>query len=149
MTTKGAAKKISLSPSSYAFNPAREVNAAREVKNVALIGSSGGGTATLGHTNAETLLKVIHEQLQQCGGRLIAACFVALDAGKGMDGVNEQVATATAFIIETSEEKAKVSRTPTLKCRDAKRGTLKDVNDYVKLTTLSSLAVFPRDVSTA
>ena len=33
--------------------------------NVALIGSSGGGAATLGHTDAAELLRAIHHELQK------------------------------------------------------------------------------------
>ena len=33
--------------------------------SVAVIGSSGGGTATLGHTEAAELLRTIHEELRK------------------------------------------------------------------------------------
>ncbi len=33
--------------------------------SVAVIGSSGGGTATLGHTDAGELLRSIHEELMK------------------------------------------------------------------------------------
>lgn len=66
------------------------------MKRVALIGSSGGGTATLGHTEPVSFLRTVDYHLslvgqQEEGGgggtRLVAALFVALDGGKGMDSV--------------------------------------------------------------
>lgn len=89
-------------------------------KNAALIGSSGGGTATLGHTDPPSLLRIVHEQLQLCGGRLVVATFVALDGGKGMDGANEETEMATAFTVEVVQED--------FNCIVRKKGTLKEVN---------------------
>lgn len=74
------------------------------MKRVALIGSSGGGTATLGHTCPVSFLRTIDEQLSLIQGlgtdaaaRLVVALFVALDGGRGMDGVDEQSSKARLF----------------------------------------------------
>jgi len=96
------------------------------MKHVALIGSSGGGTATLGHTDPRTLLRVIHQQLQLCGGRIASASFVALDGGKGMDGVvNEEIETATSYAVKYEGDAA-------FQCSVRKRGTLKAVNNDIR-----------------
>ena len=64
--------------------------------SVALIGSSGGGTATLGHTNPTELLRTVHRQLLQvrsedkllCLG-LTHAIFVSLCDGSGFDSLKK------------------------------------------------------------
>ena len=62
------------------------------MKRVALIGSSGGGTATLGHTCPVSFLRAIDAQLTLVEGtaRLVVALFVSLDGGKGMDNVSDE-----------------------------------------------------------
>lgn len=63
--------------------------------SVALIGSSGGGTATLGHTNPTELLRTVHRQLlhvrsedKLCLG-LTHAIFVSLCDGSGFDSLKK------------------------------------------------------------
>ena len=57
---------------------------------VALIGSSGGGTATLGHTLASEFLDTIIHELESISEPvgLKTALFISLDDGKGMDSAN-------------------------------------------------------------
>ena len=57
---------------------------------VALIGSSGGGTATLGHTQASEFLDTIIHELESISEPvgLKTALFISLDDGKGMDSAN-------------------------------------------------------------
>jgi hypothetical protein len=98
------------------------------IKNVALIGSSGGGTATLGHTDAANLLSAIHEQLLLCGGRVALAAFVALDQGKGMDGANERVDTARMYTVNSVDQAI-----TTLECHATSSDTLREVNKLVAL----------------
>eukprot|EP00977_Amphora_coffeiformis_P010357 scaffold2418_cov175-Amphora_coffeaeformis.AAC.13 len=76
------------------------------MKRVALIGSSGGGTATLGHTCPVSFLRAIDAQLTLVEGkaRLAMALFVALDGGKGMDGVDDQ-SSARLFQLQLVDEK--------------------------------------------
>ena len=94
-------------------------------KNVALIGSSGGGTATLDHTDCRTLLRTIHEQLQRCGGCLAVASFVVLDGGKGMDGANQANDSATLFAVNFGDSTI-------LECCVQKMGSLRDVNAEIQ-----------------
>jgi hypothetical protein len=101
------------------------------VKNVVVIGSSGGGTATLGHTDAPRLLQTIHMQLQRCGAVLHSACFVALEGGKGMDAANVDTDTATAFLIASSYSSSSSSSSE-LTCFPWKRGSLRDVNRSIR-----------------
>lgn len=100
---------------------------------VALIGSSGGGTATLGHTDPQALMTVIDRELQKIAGRrscrgICQALFVALDSGKGFDNIDEQEASATLFQISQTEE----SQRGPLHCDKTKSGILKDVNSCCK-----------------
>lgn len=101
--------------------------------SVALIGSSGGGTATLGHTDPQSLLKVIDRELQKIQGRrscrgICQALFVALDGGRGFDHVDEAKETASLYHISHKEA---TQRGP-LHCTIAKAGPLKDVNSRCK-----------------
>lgn len=64
--------------------------------SVVLIGSSGGGTATLGHTNPVELLRTVHQQLlhirsedKVCLG-LTHAIFVSLSDGSGFDSLKKE-----------------------------------------------------------
>ena len=62
-----------------------------------LIGSSGGGTATLGHTNPVELLETVHKELRRLGsdekGQCIGlshAIFVSLCNGSGFDSIQKE-----------------------------------------------------------
>lgn len=68
-----------------------------EQYSVALIGSSGGGTATLGHTNPIELLNTVHKELchlhcdedgKVCAG-LSHAIFVSICDGSGFDSLKK------------------------------------------------------------
>lgn len=76
------------------------------MKRVALIGSSGGGTATLGHTDPVAFLRAVDHQLTLVEGhaRLVAALFVALDGGKGMDGANDRSPARLFQLQETKDD---------------------------------------------
>ena len=72
------------------------MNKPKDYYSVALIGSSGGGTATLGHTNPIQLLTTIHNELLNiCDGDgnqvvcvgLSHAIFVSLIDGGGFDSI--------------------------------------------------------------
>jgi hypothetical protein len=97
--------------------------------SVAIIASSGGGTATLGHTNPPALLETIEEQLRLCHARVGAALFVSLDRGKGMDSANEMSDLATLYQVELDN---KSSPTCKLSCSVVKRDTLYEVNQYCR-----------------
>jgi hypothetical protein len=73
--------------------------------SVALIGSSGGGTATLGHTDAAELLRVIHQELRKVdsSGGLVRALFVSLHGGKGFDSAKLETDVATLFSILSND----------------------------------------------
>jgi hypothetical protein len=61
-------------------------------RSVALIGSSGGGTATLGHTQPSDFVNTIELELQSVSEpvEIGTVLFVSLDDGKGMDSVVEE-----------------------------------------------------------
>jgi hypothetical protein len=78
--------------------------------SVALIGSSGGGAATLGHTDPLQLLQTIHKELlkiQGCQG-IRAALFISLHGGKGLDSACEKTDTATLYEVSYTESKDEV-----------------------------------------
>jgi hypothetical protein len=76
--------------------------------SVALIGSSGGGVATLGHTNAIDLLRIIHDELRKVGSgsevSLDYALFVTLHNGKGFDNCNPEKDIATLYAVTTTSQ---------------------------------------------
>ena len=114
------------------------------MKRVALIGSSGGGTATLGHTDPVAFLQTIDTQLSLIeapkdsttssshhdkkgettqGARLVAALFISLDGGKSMDGVNQKTSSARLFQLAPSQ-----ATPPELKYEIIALGSLAQVN---------------------
>lgn len=118
--------------------------------SVAVIGSSGGGTATLGHTDPSTLLKTIHHELcsvqnkkennsREPAAELSHALFVSLDGGKGMDSVDDKVDTASLYQVNCglNNNNDNIDRFSThcradLSCRVVKRGVLQHVNNYCR-----------------
>ena len=73
------------------------VESAEQQYSVVLIGSSGGGTATLGHTNPVQLLNTVHKELRHlhsdkdgkfCAG-LCHAIFVSMCDGSGFDSLKK------------------------------------------------------------
>jgi hypothetical protein len=102
-------------------------------KAVAVIASSGGGAATLGHTDAPALLQTIQDELTsiQGGGAYVRyALFASLPSGKGMDSANEDLDQALLYQVDPSFISADDSQD--LSCRIAVKGTLKQVNDYCR-----------------
>ncbi|OEU09574.1 hypothetical protein FRACYDRAFT_228753 [Fragilariopsis cylindrus CCMP1102] len=84
-------------------------------KRVVLIGSSGGGTATLGHNNVSEFVKLISDNLNRIGGgddddelvvtvNLDTVLFVSLDNGGGLDSVTGEE-DATLLCIQDSGSK--------------------------------------------
>lgn len=86
--------------------------------SVAVIGSSGGGTATLGHTEAAELLRTIHEELRKVEDAvgITNAIFVSLHGGKGFDSASD---TDTAMLYSAKGD---------CSVELMKTGMLKDVN---------------------
>ena len=97
--------------------------------SVALIGSSGGGAATLGHTEPVQLLQTIHNELRKINGGhgIKIALFVSMHGGKGLDTSNEDIDTATLYSIPFSDN-------PNEQChvQVVTSGTLKSVNETIK-----------------
>jgi hypothetical protein len=99
--------------------------------SVAVIASSGGGAATLGHTNAVVLLQTVNDQLSLINARVVAALYVSLDGGKGMDSANEQTDHATLYQVdEIGGGTDGDLDSPFLAVHLIKRGTLSQVNEY-------------------
>lgn len=103
------------------------------VLSVAVIGSSGGGTATLGHTDPQALMKTIDRQLSKIEGKkcchgISHALFVALEGGQGFDHAIASKDTAFLYQIYRSNDNY---QSP-LNCAVVKAGSLKDVNAYCK-----------------
>jgi len=102
---------------------------------VAVIGSSGGGTATLGHTDAPALLETVHRELRSlrrrrgtpgavgtgaalgdrdsdsgaCCVGIRYALYVVLDGGKSLDAANDGIDTATLYEVNTDEQSERES----------------------------------------
>lgn len=96
---------------------------------VALIGSSGGGTATLGHTDSALLLRTIHHELQKiehnaddgagAGGVLAQALFTSCI--KGFDAAKVDTDIATLYKASNNNNECHVQM--------VQAGVLKDVNE--------------------
>lgn len=73
--------------------------------SVAVIGSSGGGAATLGHTEPTQLLQAVNAELGRIDhGKthgIRHALFVSLHGGMGLDVANPNVEMATLYCIDT------------------------------------------------
>ncbi|KAL7562295.1 hypothetical protein ACA910_014514 [Epithemia clementina (nom. ined.)] len=67
--------------------------------NVALIGSSGGGMATVGHSDAHMLLQTIHQHLSCIHARLVQAMYICLLDGKSMDSVQPEKDRASLIVV--------------------------------------------------
>jgi len=96
-------------------------------RSVALIGSSGGGTATLGHTDPLDLLRSIENELAKANASLDRILFVA--CGRGMDMVDEKVDQATLY-----------TKFPQKPLSVAHTGTLEEVNQVLKRMDEQELA---------
>jgi hypothetical protein len=89
-------QKITITPLTMVKRYAM-VESAEQQYSVVLIGSSGGGTATLGHTNPVQLLNTVHKELRHlhsdedgkfCAG-LCHAIFVSMCDGSGFDSLKK------------------------------------------------------------
>lgn len=78
--------------------------------SVAVIGSSGGGAATLGHTEPTQLLQAINNEILKIEGEtcLRNALFVSLNGGRGLDtaDVNKDMATLYSIDKDDTDETA-------------------------------------------
>jgi len=100
--------------------------------SVALIGSSGGGTATLGHTDGAKLLSLINQEISKVedvmnghSPRLVRALFASLHGGKGFDHANYETDEATLYSIDSSNSIEIENHVKVIKS-----GLLQDVNSY-------------------
>lgn len=80
-------------------------------KRVVLIGSSGGGTATLGHNNTSDFVKLITYHLNCIGGEpsrvnLHTVLFVSLDDGAGFDSVSGEENATLLFVRDGGSKQA-------------------------------------------
>lgn len=92
----------------------------KDPKNVVVIGSSGGGTATLGHTDPNSLISAIQLELGMADAQISHALLVVLEKGKGMDNASEAVDEAALYEVEE------------LQCQLTLNGLLKDVNQVCR-----------------
>jgi len=91
-------------------------DAIERVIPVALVGSSGGGAATLGHTDPTDLLTQIRLQLRRVRGNNVqfdlAFCvFVSIHGGRGLDAIQQDVnlldsTIATLYTVGCSTDEA-------------------------------------------
>lgn len=95
------------------------------ILSIAVIGSSGGGTATLGHTNAPHFLETIELQLNLLGATIGAALFVSLDDGKGMDSLDHEFSIDKATLYQVLE---KTDNSSKFNCIELSRGALGEIN---------------------
>jgi len=97
---------------------------------VALIGSSGGGAATLGHTEPTRLLQAINSELLKIeGGKssLRYALFVSLHGGLGLDTADATKDMATLYSVDNDEVKSPATDSET-QVRVVQSATLAEVN---------------------
>jgi hypothetical protein len=94
-----------------------------------VIASSGGGAATLGHTDPVALLRCLQSELQRVGGFVRHALYVSLDNGGGMDSASLDGDAASLYQVDCSDDDPPDGNQykPDW-CRVAHRGTLREVN---------------------
>jgi hypothetical protein len=76
-------------------------------KRIALVGSSGGGTATFGHTDIEGFVDMITLHLSYIHPvpvKLVSVLFVSMDDGSGFDGAHGNEKATLLHIRETSQQ---------------------------------------------
>lgn len=113
-------KECKLKITILAYWLARATNT-MSLRSVAVLASSGGGAATLGHTDPVTLLSVLDGQLQLINARVSAAIYVCLASGKGFDGALDDD-EALLYTIEGPDQK----------CELVERAPLSQINDKVR-----------------
>jgi hypothetical protein len=90
-------------------------------KRIALVGSSGGGTATFGHMDIEAFVDIISRYLSRIHPvrvKLMSVLFVSMDDGGGFDGARGNEKATLLYIRETS--------------RNSFHNTLKAINQQVQ-----------------
>jgi len=97
--------------------------------SVALVGSSGGGAATLGHTDSAELIRLICQEVSKVKGdphppRLTKALFTSLKNGKGFDYAKFDTDLATLHSIQSDEQSDQYN------VQAIKSGILQDVNSF-------------------
>lgn len=109
--TRGITFAAAMTPSPQAPSGQRAPTSAT-IMAVALIGSSGGGAATLGHTEPTQLLQTINDELAKIQGDwcLTHALFVSLHGGRGLDSANPTESTATLHAIDCNETEDKTNK---------------------------------------
>jgi hypothetical protein len=68
---------------------AKQESQNRVYKSILVLGSSGGGGATLGHTHPQELLHVLDCHLGRINARVQESLYVSLDSGRGFDSVRD------------------------------------------------------------
>lgn len=88
-------------------------------RSVVLIGSSGGGTATLGHTRPGAFVEIIETEFAKILGNvtLKEVVFVVLENGQGMDSAKDDDQASLFHMVDGSQSVTK--------------GTLKKINQKV------------------
>jgi hypothetical protein len=93
-----------------------------ERKRIALIGSSGGGAATLGHTNPVGFVDILSQHFEDgmddSDVQLAFVLFVSTNDGSGMDGAKGKENVSLLYMTTTSQ--------------DTSHGTLECINEQVK-----------------
>lgn len=110
--------------------------------SVVLIGSSGGGTATLGHTDPAELLNTIHQELLKVedASGITSALFVSLHGGKGFDSACDTDKATLYSVSEGSGGECSV--------QVVKSGKLKDVNQRcVELDKALAQQIFKGEIT--
>ncbi|GKZ00576.1 hypothetical protein MPSEU_001009800 [Mayamaea pseudoterrestris] len=79
------------------FDASTTCSSKSKQKAVLVLASSGGGTATLGHTDPISLLQAIDDELRNIHARVEHVVFVSLCDGSGMDLVNASKSQAVLY----------------------------------------------------
>lgn len=110
-------------------------------KGIAVVGSSGGGAATLGHTDPVDLLRNIQTELGRCAQsganydesisppKIRHALVVSLSGGRGLDGAGDD-SPAILYAVGCEEESDHCSSS--LRVRVVCSGPLRSVNDQCR-----------------
>lgn len=102
------------------------------MSGVVVIGSSGGGTATLGHTDPVELLTAIHRELgriQTSSEPLGISYALFVSCPKSLDSVNDNDTYATLWTVGISSD---TTNEPVFNVKPVLSAPLKDVNQNVE-----------------
>jgi hypothetical protein len=97
-----------------------------ESKPVLILASSGGGTATLGHTEPATLLQAIDDELSSIHAFVATVLYVALEDGSSMDFAKWSESQGILYVARTRS-----SRRERLAVLPETQDTLDNVNQYI------------------